>query len=264
MDPERWSAVRAAFDQLVELDLGARAERLAALSAGDPDLRRAVEALLEADAEAEERLAGLMFGLPAPAPESWIGRTVSHYEILDRIGGGGMGVVYRARDVRLDRTVALKVIAPEIGPDSEARRRFLNEARAASALDHPNVCTVHEIAETDEGRLYIVMAAYDGETLRARLGRGPMAEQEAVEIGEQVARALAAAHERGIVHRDVKPDNVFVTREGVVKLLDFGLARTADSRMSGPGAVEGTVAYMSPEQARVSEATSGVTCGRLA
>jgi serine/threonine-protein kinase len=160
-----------------------------------------------------------------------------------------MGVIYRAHDSRLDRPVALKFIAPEIRADVEAQRRFLQEARAASALDHPNICTIHEIAETEDGRQYIVMSAYEGETLRLRLERS-ISETEALDIATQVAEALAAAHERGIVHRDVKPDNVFLTRGGVVKLLDFGLAQAVDNRMSGPGAAEGTVAYMSPEQAR--------------
>jgi serine/threonine-protein kinase len=240
-----------------------RAAFVARVTGEDPDLGAELHALLDAaDGAADyvDRLrrevlgtdvADLLRDAPVAeaAPDPWIGRTVSHYEIVDRIGGGGMGVVYRARDVKLDRVVALKFIAPELRRDSRAQRRFLHEARAASALDHPNICTVHEIAETDDGRLYIVMTAYDGETLRARIDRGPVAETEALDIGEQVARALAAAHGRGIVHRDVKPDNVFITRDGVVKLLDFGLAHTADSRMSGAGAVGGTVAYMSPEQA---------------
>ena len=160
-----------------------------------------------------------------------------------------MGVIYRARDLRLDRQVALKFIAPELRRDSEARRRFQHEARAASALDHPNICTIHDIELTDDGRSFIVMAAYEGETLRERIARGLLSPAEALDVAEQVARALAAAHERGIVHRDVKPDNVFITRDGVVKLLDFGLAGTSDAGMSGAGGVEGTVAYMSPEQA---------------
>ncbi len=185
----------------------------------------------------------------ADAPDPWIGRTVSHYRIADRIGGGGMGVIYRARDLRLDRQVALKFIAPELRRDSDARRRFQHEARAASALDHPNICTIHDIEETDDGRAFIVMAAYEGETLRERIQRGRLPPSEALAIAGQVAAALGAAHERGIVHRDVKPDNVFITNDGVVKLLDFGLAGTTDGAMSGAGGLEGTVAYMSPEQA---------------
>jgi CheY-like chemotaxis protein len=238
-----------------------RAAFVARETSDDPDLGVELTALLDASEGAEAYVSWLrqelmgsdvrhVLPLAAEAPDPWIGRTVSHYEILDRIGGGGMGVVYRARDVKLDRPVALKFIAPELRRDTKARRRFLHEARAASALDHPNICTIHEIAETDDGRSFIVMAAYEGETLRRRLERGSLSDRDALRACEQIARALATAHERGIVHRDVKPDNVFLTRDGVVKLLDFGLARTAGSRMSGAGTVGGTVAYMSPEQAR--------------
>ena len=259
----RWDRLEVLLEQAVAVPAAQRAAFVERETGGDPALRDELSTLLDASPGAAEYVSRLrqellgseVQGILSEAatagegPDPWIGRTISHYEIVDRIGGGGMGVIYRARDVKLDRTVALKFIAPEIRRDPGAARRFLYEARAASALDHPNICTIHEIAETEDGRSYIVMAAYDGETLRARLERGPMSQQEALGIGDQIARALAAAHARGIVHRDVKPDNVFLTREGVVKLLDFGLARTADSRMSGPGTVEGTVAYMSPEQA---------------
>gem|GEM_PF-3791641 len=258
-----WDRLEVLLEQADEIPAAERAAFVERETAGDQDLRAELSTLLDASPGAAEYISrlrrellgsgveGMLHEVPRAdeLPDPWIGRMVSHYEISERIGGGGMGVIYRARDIRLGRTVALKFIAPEIRRDPEAQRRFLHEARAASALDHPNICTIHEVAETDDGRPYIVMAAYDGETLRERLRRGPMPEREALDFGEQIAGALAAAHQRGIVHRDVKPDNVFVTRDGVVKLLDFGLARTADSRMSGPDAVEGTVAYMSPEQA---------------
>lgn len=259
----RWDRLEVLLERATGIPAAQQAAFVERETAGDQGLRAELATLLDASPGAAEYISrlrrellgsgvqGMLHEVPKgdEAPDPWIGRTVAHYEISNRIGGGGMGVIYRARDVRLGRTVALKFIAPEIRRDPEAQRRFLHEARAASALDHPNICTIHEVAETDDGRLYIVMAAYDGETLRERLRRGPMPEREALDFGEQIARALAAAHQRGIVHRDVKPDNIFVTRDGVVKLLDFGLARTADSRMSGPDAVEGTVAYMSPEQA---------------
>ena len=239
-----------------------RAEFVSRETSDDPALGAELARLLEASDGAPEYVGRLrqdllgsgMQGLLRAAaaagdgPDPWIGRKVSHYEILERIGGGGMGVVYRARDARLDRAVALKFIAPEIRSDPQARQRLLDEARAASALDQPNICTIHEIGETEDGRQFIVMPAYDGETLRSRLDRPPLPIQEVLDIAAQISRALAAAHARGIVHRDVKPDNVFITRDGVVKLLDFGLARTAEHRMSGPTGMAGTVTYMSPEQ----------------
>jgi tRNA A-37 threonylcarbamoyl transferase component Bud32/CheY-like chemotaxis protein len=269
MDPSRWDRLEGLMERAADLSPPERVAFVAQVSGEDSELGAELEALLaaaEGAANYVDRMRRELLGTDvtdllrdtpraAATPDPWIGRSVSHYEIVDRLGGGGMGVVYRARDVKLDRQVALKFIAPELRRDSRAQRRFLHEARAASALDHPNICTVHEIAETEDGRLYIVMAAYEGETLRARIDRGPLAAAEALHIGEQVARALAAAHGRGIVHRDVKPDNVFLTRDGVVKLLDFGLARTTDSWASGAGAVGGTVAYMSPEQARGTPAT---------
>jgi serine/threonine protein kinase/Tol biopolymer transport system component len=178
-----------------------------------------------------------------------IGSTISHYRILDRLGGGGMGVVYKAVDLKLDRPVALKFLAHQRGASEESKRRLIREAKAASALDHPNICTVHEIDETADGALFIVMALCEGETLRDRIARGPLAVPEAVAIAEQVAAGLARAHERGIVHRDVKPANVIVAPDGRVKLVDFGVAKLVDqSRITRAGMAMGTAAYMSPEQ----------------
>jgi serine/threonine protein kinase/Tol biopolymer transport system component len=182
-----------------------------------------------------------------------IGSTLSHYRIIERLGGGGMGVVYKALDLKLDRPVALKFLAGQRGGSEEHKRRFLREARAASALDHPNVCTVYEIAETADGALFIVMAYCEGETLRARLDRGPLPIGEAVAIAQQIAAGLARAHERGIIHRDVKPGNAMLTpggsAGGTVKLVDFGIAKLADqSRLTRTGKAVGTAAYMSPEQ----------------
>src|SRR5262245_47900709 len=179
--------------------------------------------------------------------------TISHYEILEKLGEGGMGVVYRARDVRLKRDVALKFLPATAGADDIERERFLQEARAASALDHPNICTIHDIEKAADGRTFIVMACYEGETLRARMRRGPMPVKDVLTIGRQIASGLARAHERGIVHRDVKPANIFLTSEGTVKVLDFGIARLVDEtqlQMTRAGTTLGTVAYMSPEQAR--------------
>jgi serine/threonine protein kinase/Tol biopolymer transport system component len=178
-----------------------------------------------------------------------IGSTVSHYQILERLGGGGMGVVYQARDLRLDRLVALKFLASQRGAPEQQKRRFIREAKAASSLDHPNICTIYEIGEAEDGALFIAMAFYPGETLRERLARGPLALAEAADVAARLAAGLARAHERGIVHRDVKPANVILTADGRVKLLDFGVARLTDqSRLTRAGAAMGTTAYMSPEQ----------------
>jgi serine/threonine protein kinase/Tol biopolymer transport system component len=180
-----------------------------------------------------------------------VGRTLAHYRVLEYIGGGGMGVVYKAEDLRLARSVALKFLPPELTRDAEAKARFLQEARAASGLDHPNICTIHEVGETDDGRLYLAMPSYDGETLRRRIERGPLAIEEAIDIAEQIARGLAKAHRGGIVHRDIKPANLIVTDDGVVKILDFGLAKLVGAAaITRTGSSVGTPAYMSPEQAR--------------
>ncbi|HEV8580459.1 MAG TPA: protein kinase [Thermoanaerobaculia bacterium] len=178
-----------------------------------------------------------------------IGSTISHYQILERLGSGGMGVVYKARDMRLDRLVALKFLASQRGAPEEQKRRFIREAKAASSLDHANICTIYEIGEAEDGALFIAMAFYEGETLRERIGQGPLAVGEAVDVAVQIAAGLARAHERGIVHRDVKPPNVMLTADRQVKLLDFGVAKLADqSRLTRAGAAMGTTAYMSPEQ----------------
>ena len=165
-----------------------------------------------------------------------------------------MGVVYRAEDTKLRRHVALKFLPPELTQDADAKERFIQEAQAASALDHPNICTIHEIDETKDGQLFIVMACYEGETLKQRIERGPLAFEEAIEIALQVARGLGRAHEAGIVHRDVKPANIMVTERGDVKIVDFGLAKLAgQARLTKTGTTTGTAGYMSPEQARGEE-----------
>jgi eukaryotic-like serine/threonine-protein kinase len=180
-----------------------------------------------------------------------IGTTVSHYKILEKLGGGGMGVVYKAQDLKLDRPVALKFLPPELTPDPEARERFIHEAKAASALDHNNICTVHEIAETDDGQIFIVMACYEGETLKKKIERGPLKIEEAADLAIQIAQGLSEAHAHGIVHRDVKPANILITKSGVAKIVDFGLAKLAGyARLTKTGSTVGTAAYMSPEQAR--------------
>ena len=179
-----------------------------------------------------------------------IGETVCHYRIIEKLGGGGMGVVYRAEDTRLKRTVALKFLSPELTRDERAKRRFVVEAQAASQLDHPNICTIHEIEETEDGQLFLVLSCYEGETVRQRLEKGPMPIDEAVGLAIHVARGMEEAHSRGIVHRDIKPANIFLADDGRAKILDFGLAKLAgQTRITRAGSTVGTVAYMSPEQA---------------
>ncbi len=184
------------------------------------------------------------------------GKSISHYEVLDKLGGGGMGVVYKARDTRLNRLVALKFLPPHLSTEEEAKQRFVQEAQAASALDHPNICTVYEIGETDDHQMFIAMAHYDGETLKGRLraaqsGERPLAPLTAVEIALAIAQGLSVAHARGIVHRDIKPANVMVTSAGLVKILDFGLAKLSGSLdLTKSGSTLGTAPYMAPEQVR--------------
>ncbi|MBI4553534.1 MAG: serine/threonine-protein kinase [Candidatus Latescibacteria bacterium] len=192
----------------------------------------------------------------AASPESraMVGQTISHYRITEHLGGGGMGIVYKARDLRLDRFVALKFLPPELTRDSDAKQRFMQEAKAASALDHPNICTIHEIDETSDGHLFIVMAYYPGETLKKTIARGPLSVDDALDIAVQIAQGLAKAHEAHIVHRDIKPANVMFTTDRLVKIVDFGLAKLAGQpKLTRVGTTLGTVAYMSPEQARAEE-----------
>ncbi len=177
------------------------------------------------------------------------GKTLSHYEILERLGGGGMGVVYKALDTKLNRHVALKFLPHELTRDDEARTRFMQEAQAASALDHPNICTIHEIDATDEGQMFIAMAFYDGDTLKKLIDQGPLPVERAVDIACQIAQGLTNAHSADIVHRDIKPANVMITKDGFAKIVDFGIAKLLG--VTGPtqaGSTMGTVSYMSPEQ----------------
>jgi TolB-like protein/Tfp pilus assembly protein PilF/predicted Ser/Thr protein kinase len=179
-----------------------------------------------------------------------IGKTISHYKILDKLGEGGMGLVYQAEDTSLGRAVALKFLPPELARDADAKARLVQEARAASALDHPNICTIHEIGDV-EGATFIAMALIEGRSLKDMIAAGPLTVDEAIAIALQAAAGLDEAHEKRIVHRDIKPANIMITHRGQVKIMDFGLALSLDrTRLTKEGTTLGTVAYMSPEQAR--------------
>ena len=178
-----------------------------------------------------------------------IGQTVSHFKIVEAIGEGGMGVVYKAKDLNLDRFVALKFLPSHLVSDADVKKRFIREAKAASALEHPNICTIYEIGELPDGQMFMAMAYYEGETLRDRLERTLLDIDEAADIASQVAVGLAAAHAQGIVHRDVKPANIVITGDGLIKILDFGVAKlSGQTKLTATGDMVGTTAYMSPEQ----------------
>lgn len=260
---ERWDELEALFNAARELPPQER-ETLLGAHALDPELRREIDELLRAhdalETSGERTFLGALdtarasalldaatvdeSQAAAPSP----GDTVGRYRIVRAIGRGGMGVIYLASDPRLNRPVALKLLPGHLSVDDNARRRFEEEARAASLLDHPNIATVYEVDETADGRLFIAMAYYDGETLREKLERGALAIADVVTLVAQVASGLRAAHAAGLVHRDVKPGNVIVTAQGVAKIVDFGIARIATDEATHEGRAAGTVAYMSPEQ----------------
>lgn len=248
----RWERAQALLHEVISRPAGDRAAYLDA-ACSDHALRHEVEQLVAAHERPgllDDLSASLITplrharGRPPDAPPPVLDR----YTIVGELGRGGMGVVYRARDARLGREVALKFLSPHLVADQTAKRRFMIEARAAAALEHPNICTIHEVGETADGQLYIVMAYYEGEGLDAMIERGPVPVHLALRVAGDIARGLARAHERGIVHRDIKPANVMLTGDGVVKILDFGVAKLSDAAQSHTGERIGTAAYMSPEQ----------------
>jgi len=255
MTPERWQQVKGVLHQALELAPDERSAFLDSACSTDHSLRRDVESLLSSSDDV--RSSFLNSNVTRVTLSE--GTTLGDYKVQSLLGSGGMGEVYRARDLRLGRDVAIKVLPPFFATDRARLQRFEQEARAAAALNHPNILAVHQMG-TYEGAPYLVSELLEGETLRARVKRGSLPMSEAVEYALQMARGLAAAHEKGIVHRDLKPENLFVTKEGQIKILDFGLAKqrcpesgptlTAVQLDTEPGVVLGTVGYMSPEQVR--------------
>jgi serine/threonine protein kinase/Tol biopolymer transport system component len=268
VNPQHWQQVKEAFEGALEREGLERAQFLDRVCAGESSLRKEVESLLRSYGDAESFMEAPAVALAAESlvgeqKKLAVGQLLKHYEIIASIAEGGMGEVYLARDITLGRRVALKVLPEYVGRDPDRLRRFKQEARSASTLNHPNVCVIHEIGETDDGRPFIAMEHIDGVTLRQRLNERAMKLGDVLEIAIQVADALTAAHEAGIVHRDIKPENIMIRRDGYVKVFDFGLAKLTERRHSSanatmstllinssPGTVMGTAAYMSPEQAR--------------
>src|SRR5579863_3696569 len=265
---DRWRQLEALFYEALELKPEARLEFLDQRCGGDADLRKEVEALLDSAEKpmdflekpvreaAHEMMSDDRRGNIAP------GAQLAHYKIISMLGAGGMGEVYLAEDLQLRRKVALKVLKPDLTRDERDLRRFEHEAHAASALNHPNILTIYEFGQA-EGLHYIASEFIDGTILRQKISAGKVPLTAAIDLSIQIASALAAAHDSGIVHRDVKPENVIIRNDGIVKVLDFGIAKLSaappgggllasaiTSSVSRPGMVMGTAKYMSPEQAR--------------
>jgi eukaryotic-like serine/threonine-protein kinase len=268
VNKEHWQQLKEVFEGALERQGADRAQFLDRVCTGEVAVREEVESLLRSYGEAGSFMEGPAVAFAAESlvgeqNKLVVGQLVKHYEIIAPIGEGGMGEVYLAKDTILGRRVALKVLPEYVGKDPDRLRRFKQEARSASTLNHPNVCVIHEIGETDDGRPFIAMEHIEGVTLRQRMSERTMKLGDVLQVAIQIADALAVAHEAGIVHRDIKPENIMIRRDGYVKVFDFGLAKLTERRFSGanatmstllanssPGTVMGTAAYMSPEQAR--------------
>src|SRR5215475_4036189 len=274
MKPERWRQIERLFQTALELDAAERAAFLGESCAGDEELRREVESLLVANEQAKQSddflnqtaLQVTAQAIAGDRARSLVGRKIGRYQILSLLGVGGMGEVYLAQDTRLGRKLALKFLPQEYTRDRERVQRFEQEARAASALNHPNIITIFEIDQINDAH-FIAAEFIDGQTLRHRLAGGAMKLSEALDVAVQVASALTEAHAAGIAHRDIKPENIMLRRDGYVKVLDFGLAKLLEPLFielpssnseapfprdfhSDPGIMMGTPRYMSPEQIR--------------
>ena len=264
MKPERWQQIDQLLEAALEQEESQRAAFLEEACAGDEALHKKVEALLEAHQRGdnfleEPALEMAAKGLANDQVSSLVGKQIGSYKILSLLGAGGMGEVYLAQDTTLDRQVALKFLPDELQQDTTARKRFLREAKSAAALDHPFICHIHEMGET-EGKFFIAMEYVQGETLQDKLDQGPLPLSDALEKATEIAEALEAAHKKEIVHRDLKPSNIMLTPEGHVKVMDFGLAKRVTpvegqeeeitTKLTQQGSTLGTVPYMSPEQIR--------------
>ncbi len=269
MNRERWREIKRIYTSALELDPDRRQDFIRQVSNGDEEICREVESLLARQTEAEGFMNAPAMEVAARAiadqelDSNLVGRTVLHYRIIDKLGEGGMGVVYRADDTKLDRQVAIKVLPDIFSGDPERLARFEREAKLLASLNHPNIAAIHGLEQAD-GKRFLVMELVEGETLAQRIAKGPLPVDEALEVCRQIAEGLEAAHEKGIIHRDLKPANVKITPEGKVKILDFGLAKafqaeaaaaadhspTITEVMTRAGVILGTAAYMSPEQAR--------------
>ncbi len=251
MDAVYWQKLQNIFDEAVAIEPEQQTAFLLKACDGDDAMREDLIGLLQAHVDADQNWSQAapptspVLGMASPCQN---GDEIGHYKIIEQIGAGGMGVVYQAFDSRLQRNVALKFLPAYLDGDASCRERFMAEARAASKLDHPNICVIHDIDETVDGHMYITMPHYTGETLSARLKRGRIPIQEALSISIQVADGLDTAHSNGIVHRDIKPANIMLAQDGGIKVLDFGIAKVENINLTRTGMGVGTLAYMAPEQ----------------